>query len=430
MTRAWPVQALAPLAVVALLATACVTPSYSAEGGVKAEPAERLLGITAEARGQERGEPVATRVISRGDAAGILRAAADAEVGPAAREASDEAVGTLGLWPPEEKASEAATALTSEQILGFYVPRERTLYLIHDAEIPGDVRVLSAFAGQDLFGELVLSHELAHALQHRAEPSLFDRAAFFHAHSDAATALAAAAEGDATRASFLAVGMPQLPQGPDFEAATREEIEGDESLRGAPALLRLDLSFAYGRGYTLAVQEGPPLVSEPPVSTEQGLHDERRREAFTALDLRTTPAPQGCTLVHEDEVGELGIRALFEDHGPETPPSAWEGWDGDRYRTYRCGDGRAFAWLTLWDSETDAAEFAAAYERIAPSVARRARLGGAPQAARHGREVWVASPDRMPAAAALAGAARRGRVATLDELFAFHGEPPRRPPAP
>ena len=110
---------------------------------------------------------------------------------------------------------------------------------------------------------------------------------------------------------------------------------------------------------------------------------------------------------------------------PATPRAAWEGWDGDRFRAFRCGDARGFAWLTLWDTDRDAAEFEESYRLIASRLARRARLAGVPRVRRQGREVRIATPKLEPFVEELSARARRGRVATLDELFSFHGEPPR-----
>jgi hypothetical protein len=54
------------------------------------------------------------------------------------------------------------------------------------------------------------------------------------------------------------------------------------------------------------------------------------------------------------------------------------GWDGDRYAIVRTGQGEALAWLTVWDTPQDAAEF---YEALAQTLPRRypdSRLGPAP----------------------------------------------------
>ena len=42
----------------------------------------------------------------------------------------------------------------------------------------------------------------------------------------------------------------------------------------------------------------------------------------------------------------------------DPPRLIWEGWNGDRYLAARCGGRRELLWLTVWDSEADAAEFA------------------------------------------------------------------------
>ena len=110
---------------------------------------------------------------------------------------------------------------------------------------------------------------------------------------------------------------------------------------------------------------------------------------------------------------------LLRDLGAPIKATAWEGWDGDRWVAADCDGRREFVWLTAWDSETDAAEFAASYDRIAPAVAERAAMVAPPVARVSEREVWIATPGLAALAAQLDRFTRRARVANLAEVRAF-----------
>ena len=79
--------------------------------------------------------------------------------------------------------------------------------------------------------------------------------------------------------------------------------------------------------------------------------------------------PEGCRFVYENTVGELALSALMSDWHDPAPRSAWEGWDGDRYLVARCEDRLGLLWISSWDTEADAREFAAAYEQISEPLA-------------------------------------------------------------
>jgi len=52
-----------------------------------------------------------------------------------------------------------------------------------------------------------------------------------------------------------------------------------------------------------------------------------------------------------------------------------EGWDGDRLVAFARGTDLVVAWMTVWDTERDAVEFAGAITQVVPgtSVERRGR---------------------------------------------------------
>ena len=279
--------------------------------------------------------------------------------------------------------------------------------------------------------ELTLTHEIVHALQHAMHPELFGHDRFAVGQDDVAIGLQTAREGHAFWYGLVAIeglGDPAPPErvaeGIRNDLASRREGAFAE----APALLRLTMFVPYAEGYRLAAGEHGALLDAPPVSSEQVLHPERRREAFEAIDLAALRAdlPARCHFVQQNSAGELGIAILFHDlaaSGQPAPSSASEGWDGDRYLAARCDDRREFVWITVWDSDADARDFESAYRAIADAVRVRAGLGGTPVVWRAGREVRIASPALAQQADALLARARRARVATLDEVFAFFAEP-------
>jgi hypothetical protein len=424
VSRARPAR-LAPLLAALLGAGGCAW-SLISHGELREEPFARIVERTARARGIAPEGEVRTRVIATAELPAILERALSAEWSAAEIRSYQEGLTTLGLWPAGRDLLAEFVAVYSEEVVGLYLPVERTLYLVRDAPSSFALRVLSAFARRDFQREVILAHELVHLLQHQAHPELHEGAAFWKHHDDAGAAVQAALEGDALRYGFEALEVD-----PPAAEELRRALEGesDRRTRGAlaeaPALLRLTVAFPYTHGYGLSLREGRELLAAPPASTEQVLHPERRREAFLALDLAPLrPAlPAGCALVFENTLGELGLSVLFRDLAGEHEAAAWQGWDGDRWLVAQCAGRRELLWLTAWDSEADAAEFAAAQARIAPAVAERAQLAGAPEARVAGREVRVASPGLIALRERLGDLARRERVADLAGLRAHFAAP-------
>jgi hypothetical protein len=192
---------------------------------------------------------------------------------------------------------------------------------------------------------------------------------------DLETAIHAALEGDAMRFAFDAVSA-QAPTPEQWTTLLDGQSTGLEggALAEAPALIRLTFDFPYARGYVMAWNERFHLLAEPPISTEQAMHDDRRREAFLQMDLTELEdrLPAGCRTLQRNTVGELQISVLFRDLSDGPDPAIWEGWNGDRYLVADCAGRTEWVWWTAWDSATDAAEFADAYLELAPAVATRA----------------------------------------------------------
>jgi hypothetical protein len=148
-----------------------------------------------------------------------------------------------------------------------------------------------------------------------------------------------------------------------------------------PAVVRESIVFQYVAGvnfvslaYERTGWDGVnALLARPPRSTEQVLHPDKyfvRPENPTRVQLGgLAPYLRGeWERAEEATLGELTMRILAERFVDRTRASAIAaGWDGDRMMALTHDDDLALVWLTAWDSENDAKEFAAAWAAIVGS---------------------------------------------------------------
>lgn len=414
-------------AAAALLLSGCAY-SMIVDGRIDPERLRELTERTAAARHLPAPNEVPAKAVTQAELHSIFERIVAEEYSPEEIADLEWSLVTLGMWPRERSYVEESTRVIEEEIAGLYIPDERTLYVVEDYAAPWSARAASALSGRDYVREWVLAHELVHVFQHREYPDVFDRLEL-RGQNDMTSALQAALEGDATRYGFAAM-MPEDASLPEAELV-RDAMEADAenrtggALADAPALTRLTLAFPYSRGYGLSLAEDQHLLEHPPVTTEQVLHPERRDAEFWAIDLRglVERLPPGCRARGRDTLGELVISVLLRDLGEAESPSAWEGWDGDRYLTADCGGSREFLWWTQWDSDVDASEFARAYRGIAEAVRDRAGLAEVPTVWVDDARVLVFTPGLSDLAADRF--ARLARVASIEQLldhFASEGD--------
>jgi hypothetical protein len=150
-------------------------------------------------------------------------------------------------------------------------------------------------------------------------------------------------------------------------------MAGGASLREAPVILSETMIFPYLRGLVFCAyltNDGgwkalDAAYREPPLSTEQVLHPEKysaKPDPPTLVDLGPIDAGCGWTEAGRNVLGEMQIGVMLRRHGGK---AAAEGWDGDRFAVFEGPDDRlGLAWLSTWDSEDDAREFARGYTRF------------------------------------------------------------------
>lgn len=295
----------------------------------------------------------------------------------------------FGLVPESLDLATFLPKLLTREIAGYYDPEKDAMSLVRrDGGVLGGIEEevgLDARQAEDM----VLVHELTHALQDQH----FDLERFVKADpmSDEATARQALVEGDATLTMLNAlIGIPfeELPGAAGLLESTMgasgEWVTGSsEELDQAPPFIRETLVFSYVQGnlFCISVRQagGQKLLDyafrvDPPRSSEQILHPEKwhgRRDDPVDVEWPDLAAVlPGFTKAAEGEMGELPIRILLREALGDAAraEAAAAGWGGDRFAVYERKsekDGRRLlAWITEWDSETDAAELAEAARHL------------------------------------------------------------------
>ncbi len=254
--------------------------------------------------------------------------------------------------------------LLEENVVGFYDerPGRRQLFAVSEDE---------AFTPMN---QIVLAHELRHALQDQYEDLHWRLPGDVGDFDDRRMAWMALLEGDATlvmeRFLLARLGGLGLAGAGSLGGGRYSDLPlaGMAELPGAPPVIRDHLVMPYlvGRDFAQAIEAraGPEGMRDawrrPPDSTEQVLHPDKFfvREPPRVVVPRRAPA--GGRLLSQGVLGELLLRSLLEETG-EAPGAA--GWGGDAWRLWAVADGTALVWGSEWDTRSDAAEFEDALRR-------------------------------------------------------------------
>jgi len=295
------------------------------------------------------------------------------EATPAAQLRNEEVAFKLfGLIPDTLDLRKFLLELLTEQIVGYYDPSTKVLYVVEGAP-------------DDLTG-ITITHELVHALQDQYVN--LDSIQNSKGNSDRTAAAQAVMEGQATYEQMqIMLGgdnlASRLPGGWDQLRQTIRESQSAMPIFGnAPMAIQESLLFPYLSGaefirrFEVRGIKTSPLDSLP-VSTEQILSE----TAYfgTPRDMPTEVILPGAKDSTEDTMGEFGTRLFVFQHLKDNTAAvgAAAGWDGDRYRIVRAGaTGRGIVWVTVWDTPVDAAQFVDAlgqaigkrYRTSAPTV--------------------------------------------------------------
>jgi len=286
-------------------------------------------------------------------------------------EAYEEVYRKFGLIYPKTDLKKVIEEMYTEGIAGLYDPHSKEMKLIKEPALQGPARV------QRQMLEIVLAHELTHALQDQHFDLLSMPYRTEKHNDDFALATQALIEGDATllMLDYMRPGEASVADIPNLDksfamllAAGTRSVSPD-----TPKILVENMIFPYMRGLNF-VMKGKGGASwkkidgmffDPPTSTEQVLHPEKYfgvRDYPLLIKLPDLSAilGDGWRLILDNNMGELNVGVLLSEFilGDEAETSA-QGWDGDRFVGYRSASGNKIflAWYTTWDTQKDAEEF-------------------------------------------------------------------------
>jgi hypothetical protein len=369
--------------------------------GFKEVSGPELQAEVAEAGGIAFKSAVPLDYLSPSDLAKYLKEVLDDEYPPALAVADQRMLIALDLLPAGTDLRAVRARVLEENIAGFYDER------------PGKKRLYAVSEERTLTpaNQLVLSHELRHALQ--------DQYANVHGtlpdtvgdYDDRRVAFVSLLEGDATLVMerFLMKRLSGSLLGDNGSDMSQLSWPAPP-VPGVPPVVRdqLVLPYVVGRDFARAVQERggwealKAAWNAPPASMEQVLHPEKffAREAPRAVRVPYSP-PHGRPLA-DGVLGELFTRTfLAAGTGDDAPgfsgtaataaegevEQAAAGWGGDTYRAWDVKGKTLVVWRTEWDRAEDAREFEAAVLR------RLTRTHGAPKnlqgAALFARTGWL-----------------------------------------
>ncbi len=295
-------------------------------------------------------------------------------------EAGGQAGSMLGLYPPGMDLKAETVKLLKSQVAGFYDTREKQMVLVEGAYAPGfKDRALEFLTGRDLVGEMLLAHELTHALEDQ-NFDLGNRLEKLRDNSDESLALGSVAEGDATLAGFATVAGRMDSATADALAAQLDNLPAAfaAEAKDVPEGLGTPLIFQYSEGVRFvaeAYHHGgwngvDALFRKPPRSTQQiidpALYFDHPAPPLDVTVAGYGPILSGWKKVDEDTYGELLLQIILErglgKNAPETALA--RRWAGDRMAVLKRASAVTVVWMIVFRDADAAARFGAVYRGL------------------------------------------------------------------
>ena len=280
----------------------------------------------------------------------------------------------LGLLPAGSDLEQMELDLQAGQVVGFYDPESKGLYILSDSGGVGPVQ------------KITFAHEYTHALQDQVF-GLDKLAIDTPDQGDRDLARTALAEGDASLAMTL--WSTKNMSIPDLLAVLGDPSSADQTqqLAKAPTILRESLMFPYldGLAFVQSIYDKggwaaiDQVYANPPDSTSQILHPDLYNEKVgpVAVSVPAVPAAlSGWKLTMQDTLGELQLRIWLEGENPTntattTAASATSAWAGDRVALYEGPNGAwAVVLKTTWRSAAGAQAFGSQVDKVLQGLSK------------------------------------------------------------
>jgi len=292
-------------------------------------------------------------------------------------DADGRAGAMVGLYPNGIDLKKETVKLLKNQIAGFYDPRGQQMVLVEGSyQIGFWPSTLQFVIRRDLVGEMLLAHELTHALQDE-NFDIDKKLDGLRDNGDAELALKSVAEGDATLAGFGCIMGAMNNQNADELSSRLESLPQSFAAQSkdTPAGLAEPLMFQYSDGVNFVAEAykrgGWPAVDnlyrDPPESTQQIIEPalyfrNRTHPAQIKIDGWERAMP-GWKRVDEDSYGQLSLHVILERAFAKDAPeiALARKWSGDKMLILHRGDEVALIWMIVLIDEPSAQSFARAY---------------------------------------------------------------------
>ncbi|MBI4879030.1 MAG: hypothetical protein HY812_05130 [Planctomycetes bacterium] len=412
------------------------------------DKANRVAAETARIRDLELRSAVPVGIKTKADVKALCEKEIDKEWGEKGA-GLERAFKLFGLLPPDMDLKPWLADYMKDNVAGYYDTETKEFFTIEKEEKKGaatedgqdEEEDEDSGGGEEREKDFVMAHELTHAIDDQHfDLEAIEKAGDFD--EDESLAFTALAEGCAMEGSVDYLlwrgGVPLSTSGPLLSPVVRllssekmlsfAKDAGEEvgsKLPDAPPIIERPLIFPYIEGWGFANRirsefgwEGVNAAyRDPPESSEQILFPERyldRRDRPVRIDLPDPPL--GWKQAHEETLGMYGMRVLLATLLDEGAADDADGWDGDRYVVWEGPEGDVLGWVTVWDYESDAKDFAGAYRALLcgrcvedgswsvlrngdmVAAVQHAPAGQAEEAARHllGSTVTRAPDDQPP----------------------------------
>jgi hypothetical protein len=258
--------------------------------------------------------------------------------------------------------------LLTEQVIGYYDTDAKELFVISDE------------AGLPPLAQYTMSHEYTHALQDQNYDlnKLTPEDSHDADRNEAATSLI---EGDAVLSSTY-WALQYMSKSDLGEIVNGSGELSSSVLDSAPQYIQKSLLFPYDQGLNFVTSlygQGQfdavdAAFADPPTSTEQILHPEKYLAAnrdnpqpVTLPDL-TGALGAGWAQQDTDTLGEFDLNELLVENGADSGDAdkAAAGWGGASYALYTHDTDGLVIMDSVWDTQPDADEFAAAMRATLP----------------------------------------------------------------
>jgi len=348
---------------------------------------ERISATVSRLRGLNFSEEVPIGLKSRQEFHNYLVETIKRELPDEEMEANRKVLIKFGLISESCDLKALLLQIYTQNLAGFYDADEKKLFLIAEKTPSRDW--ISSYEE-----ELILAHELTHALQDQAH-GILRLPIRVKDQDDLAMACQALLEGDAF-ALMLDYAMARSGK-PSSEIQHLDEayaffvsMTTMNLPAGTPDFVKEDILFPYIRGLSFirfalkrnGWQAVDTIYDDPPLSTEQILHPEKyflTREDPVALQLPSFSALLGDNWVHltTNTVGEFDIAVLLANFCRRSEAEeAARGWAGDRYVLFENSRDKRLllVWYTTWDTAKDAEEFSSTYRKTIENKYRAEEL--------------------------------------------------------